>query len=95
MLKAGLLGCGNICGAYLRNNAVFRHLRIVKCGLCAKACPFGFFPPESAADGVFLDPDCMHCRRCVERCPKHALSLESMICTDGKTDAAENAEQKN
>lgn len=50
----------------------------VKCGLCAKACPFGFFPPGGAADGVFRDPDCMHCRRCVERCPKHALALEKL-----------------
>jgi NAD-dependent dihydropyrimidine dehydrogenase PreA subunit len=48
----------------------------VKCGLCAKACPFGFFPPAAAQNGVFADPDCMHCRRCVECCPKHALSLE-------------------
>lgn len=48
----------------------------VKCGLCAKACPFGFFPPGKAADGVFRDPDCMHCGRCVDRCPKHALVLE-------------------
>lgn len=47
----------------------------VKCGLCAKACPFNFFPP-GAPDGVFRDPDCLHCRRCIERCPKHALSLE-------------------
>ena len=49
----------------------------VKCGLCAKACPFGFFPPEAAQDGLFRDPDCMHCRRCIERCPKHALAMES------------------
>ena len=48
----------------------------VKCRLCAKQCPFGFFPPEAAKDGVFRDPDCMHCLRCVERCPKHALTLE-------------------
>ena len=48
----------------------------VKCGLCAKACPFGFFPPGNARDGIFRDLDCMHCRRCIERCPKHALSLE-------------------
>ena len=31
MLKAGLIGCGNISGAYLRNNGVFPHMRIVKC----------------------------------------------------------------
>ena len=48
----------------------------VKCGLCAKQCPFGFFPPGAAQDGMFRDPDCMHCLRCVERCPRHVLSLE-------------------
>lgn len=49
----------------------------VKCGLCAKACPFGFFPPSGGgeSDGVFRNPDCMLCRRCVERCPKGALAL--------------------
>ena len=46
----------------------------VKCGLCAKACPFGFFPAGAAKDGVFRDPDCMHCLRCAERCPKRALT---------------------
>ena len=55
----------------------------VKCGLCAKACPFGFFPPGKAPDGVFRDPDCMLCRRCVERCPKQALSVESAKSTAG------------
>ncbi len=48
----------------------------VKCGSCAKACPFGFFPPGTAENGVFRDPDCMHCLRCAERCPKHAISME-------------------
>ncbi len=47
----------------------------VKCGQCAKACPFGFFPPGAAVDGVFRNPDCLLCRRCAERCPKKALSV--------------------
>ena len=47
----------------------------VKCGLCAKACPFGFNPPKDAIDGLFRNPNCIHCRRCVERCPKKALSF--------------------
>ena len=51
----------------------------VKCGLCAKACPFGFFPPEAAENGLFRNPDCMHCRRCIKRCPKHALTMESPV----------------
>ena len=59
----------------------------VKCGLCAKACPFSFFPPESAADGVFQNPDCMHCRRCIERCPKHALSLETTCSKQAETNS--------
>jgi len=58
----------------------------VKCRLCAKACPFGFFPPGHAEDGVFRDPDCMQCRRCIERCPKQALSLESPAGMTGKAD---------
>lgn len=49
----------------------------VKCGLCAKACPFGFFPPGAAQDGVFRNPDCMSCCRCIDRCPRKALSLSS------------------
>ncbi|MBQ7730795.1 MAG: 4Fe-4S binding protein [Lentisphaeria bacterium] len=64
----------------------------VKCGLCAKACPFGFFPPEAAKDGLFRDPDCMHCRRCIERCPKHALAMESQACTTGKPGTDERKE---
>ena len=48
----------------------------VKCGLCSKACPFGFFPPGAVQDGVFRNPDCMFCQRCVERCPKKALLVD-------------------
>ena len=59
----------------------------VKCRLCAKACPFNFFPPESAKDGVFQNPDCMHCRRCMERCPKHALSMETTCSKQAETNS--------
>ena len=31
MQRAGLIGCGNISGAYLRNKDAFSHLRVVKC----------------------------------------------------------------
>ena len=48
----------------------------VRCGLCAKACPFGFSPPGEAKDGVFRNPDCLLCGRCAARCPKQALNIE-------------------
>ena len=35
-----------------------------------------FFKMWTVIDGVFRDPDCMLCRRCAERCPKKALSVE-------------------
>lgn len=47
----------------------------VKCGLCARTCPFGFFPPAQSQEGVFWNADCLLCRRCVERCPRGALSV--------------------
>ena len=47
----------------------------VECGLCAKACPFGFNPPGEAEGGLFRNADCIHCGRCVARCPKRALEL--------------------
>ena len=56
----------------------------IGCGVCAKACPFGFFPPKAAQDGVFRDPDCMLCHRCIERCPKQALSVEHPARIDQK-----------
>ena len=37
---------------------------------------FRILPAGRGGGGVFCDPDCMHCLRCVERCPKHALKLE-------------------
>jgi len=61
MLKAGLLGCGNICGAYLRNNAEFRHLRIVKCASrgydSAKAAAERFGLEAVTVDELLRDPE--------------------------------------
>ena len=61
MLKAGLLGCGNISGAYLRNNDVFSHLRIVKCASrreeSARAAAEQFGIEAVSVDALFRDPE--------------------------------------
>ena len=61
MLKAGLIGCGNICGAYLRNNAVFPHVRIVKCaskgGESARAAAEEFGLRAVTVDELLRDPE--------------------------------------
>ena len=55
-----------------------RKCKCVKCGLCSNACPFGFNPPKDAHDGLFRNPDCIHCRRCIDRCPRHALGMDEV-----------------
>ncbi len=61
MLKAGLVGCGNISGAYLRNNASFQHLRITKCASrrdeSARAAAERFGILAVTVDALFRDPE--------------------------------------
>jgi len=61
MLKAGLIGCGNISGAYLRNNGIFRHLRVLKCASrrdeSARAAAERFGIQAVSPDALFRDPE--------------------------------------
>ena len=61
MLKAGLIGCGNISGAYLNNNEVFSHLRVVKCANrhddAARATAERFGIQAVSVDALFRDPE--------------------------------------
>ncbi len=61
MLKAGLIGCGNISSAYLRNNPVFRHLRVTKCANrhddAARAAAERFGIQAVSVDALFRDPE--------------------------------------
>ena len=61
MLKAGLIGCGNISGAYLRNNTAFRHLRVVKCASrrdeSARATAEEFGLQAVSVDALLRDPE--------------------------------------
>ena len=61
MLKAGLIGCGNISGAYLRNKDGFRHLRVVKCASrrdeSARAAAERFGIQAVTVDELLRDPE--------------------------------------
>ena len=61
MLKAGLIGCGNISGAYLRNKDVFRHLRVAKCASrrieSARATAEQFGLQAVTVDELLRDPE--------------------------------------
>ncbi len=61
MLKAGLIGCGNISGAYLRNKDAFRHLRVVKCASrtdeSARAAAERFGLQAVSVDALLRDPE--------------------------------------
>lgn len=43
-----------------------------RCGLCARACPFGL-TPYAAKGGLFSHPDCLKCGRCIAACPHQVL----------------------
>jgi len=61
MQRAGLIGCGNISGAYLRNNQVFPCLRIVKCASrrddSARAAAEAFGIQAVSVDALLRDPE--------------------------------------
>ena len=61
MQRAGLIGCGNISGAYLRNKDVFRHLRVVKCASrrneSARAAAETFGIQAVSVDELLRDPE--------------------------------------
>lgn len=48
----------------------------IGCKLCTKVCPLQLTPytAKGSSEG-FTDADCLKCGRCVEKCPKKALSF--------------------
>ena len=61
MQRAGLIGCGNISSAYLRNKDVFRHLCVVKCASrrdeSARAAAEQFGLQAVSVDELLRDPE--------------------------------------
>ncbi|MDT8902936.1 4Fe-4S binding protein [Anaeroselena agilis] len=48
----------------------------VGCKLCTTACPLQLSPYEAKGSKTgFVHSDCLKCSRCVEKCPKKALSF--------------------
>jgi ferredoxin len=49
------------------------------CGLCIKRCPVGNIVQVVKRDGrpsVIFKGECIHCFRCINRCPQKALRLQ-------------------
>ena len=61
MQKIGLIGCGNISSAYLNNNTVFPHMRIVKCAdmrpEAAEAAAANFGLEAVSTEALLKDPE--------------------------------------
>ncbi len=47
----------------------------VQCGLCETVCRMRIDPGQYRGSGVVTHGDCLKCSRCVDRCPKKALSF--------------------
>ena len=47
------------------------------CMVCVKNCPLQIDVPNFKAAGRVTHPDCLKCRRCVAKCPKKALFMET------------------
>ncbi|MBN2640416.1 MAG: Gfo/Idh/MocA family oxidoreductase [Victivallales bacterium] len=60
-MKAGLIGCGNISSAYMKNAKVFQHLQITKCADlrdgAAKELAEQFQLQHTTVDGLLADPE--------------------------------------
>lgn len=51
--------------------------KCIKCGKCARVCPFQLEPYKEFSDKDQFDhPDCIKCNTCVVNCPVKILSLE-------------------
>lgn len=48
----------------------FDRSKCVDCGICNKVCPMGL-----SVNKISKKPDCIKCWRCIESCPKKALSV--------------------
>ncbi|NLK95444.1 MAG: 4Fe-4S binding protein [Clostridiales bacterium] len=44
----------------------------VSCNLCAKTCPMGISPKDYKNTQV-TDSDCIFCKQCIYKCPKHSI----------------------
>lgn len=46
----------------------------VNCKACVKACPMEIDIPSYKKEGIISHPDCLKCGKCLEKCPKKAIS---------------------
>lgn len=49
--------------------------KCVGCALCKEKCPMELSIPQWKNEGKIKDIDCLKCRKCIETCPKKALTI--------------------
>lgn len=48
-----------------------------QCGLCEKVCPIQTYPGSYKEKGTVDGTDCMRCFKCIDNCPRHALTIDA------------------
>lgn len=87
---AGMAHCSSVCPMGLLVNAVSKlspwRVRVDaatcdNCGACERVCSYRAMSKESRMNGS-PSSRCVHCRDCIGKCPKQAVSLKSRILPD-------------
>jgi polyferredoxin len=62
----------------IKRRMIYRNMEVcIDCGACNRVCPMNI---EIKDVELVTDPNCIHCRICIERCPKKGALTECGAC---------------